>query len=154
MHRMPTVKATVSNLVNYRVEVHDGGPADGSVRFLCSYACAERFLSATNTDDVELRRNPRRLKTSCAHCAWCSALVAVPVNCVMHEDDCPEFEPLTTVRAAHAVLRLQRKAGRQLPDRAMSYLEDTIGGHAVLGKPLVLNDLVDRVWDVRVDWLS
>lgn len=151
---MPTVKATVSNLVNYRVEVHDGGPASGSIRFLCSYECSERFLSATNTDDDELRRDPKRLKTSCVHCAWCSALVAVPINCVMHDDgDCPEFEPLTTVRAGHAVLRLQRKAGRRLPDRAMAYLEDTMGGHAVLGKSLTLDDLVARVWDVRVDWL-
>ena len=151
---MPTVKATVSNLVNYRVEVRDGGPADGSVRFLCSYVCAERFLSATNTDDDELRRDPRRIATSCVHCAWCSALVAIPVSgCVMHDADCPEFEPFATVRAGHAVLRLQRKAGRQLPDRAMTYLEDTMGGHAVLGKSLTLNDLVDRVWDVRVDWL-
>lgn len=152
---MPTVKATVSNLVNYRVKVHDGGPADGSTRFLCSYQCAERFLCATNTDDDDLRRDPRRIKTSCAHCAWCGQMVAVPINCVMcQDDDCPEFNPMTTVRAAVAVQRLQQRAGRRrLPDRAMQYLEDTMGGHMVIGKDLTLNDLVDRVWDLRVDWL-
>lgn len=150
----PTVKATVSNLVNYRVEVHDGGPADGSIRFLCSYQCAERFLAATHSDDDDLRRDAKRIKTSCVHCAWCSTLVAVPAGgCVMHGDDCPQYEPLATVRAGHAVLRLQRRSGRRLPDRAMSYLEETIGGHAVLGKMPALNDLVDRVWDLRIDWL-
>lgn len=145
----------MSNLVNYRVPVTTG-PGAGSIRFLCSYECSERFLTATNTPDEALERSPRRIKTSCVHCAWCGSVTGVPVGeCVFHDDDCPDFDPMTTVKAAVAIQRLRRRVGGQmLTPRAMTYLEDTLGGHMVLGIQLPLDELVARVWDVRVDWMK
>ena len=138
----------MSHEVTYRIE-----NPDGSVRFFCDSDCAQKFVEATGTPDRLLKADPRRLKTSCAGCGWCGVGVALPVGgCCLHGEDCPDFHPLTTMRAEIVVQRLQQRAGKPLPPRGFTYLEDAAGGFYLIGLEGTVEQLVDQVWDLRSDW--
>lgn len=141
------VRAAVTDLVRHRIVT-----PDGSSRFACCEDCADRYLgSGSAVADQEYLTVEIRINGFCAHCGWCGERVVLPERCIRHQD-CPDFDPVVTVRMERAVRELRRRSGGDLPPRAFEYLTMAAHGFRAAGVDGTAALLVDRVWDARVDW--
>lgn len=141
------VRAAVTDLVHHRLVA-----PDGSCRFACSEDCADRYLgSSPSRADYRYLTVEVRINGFCGHCGWCATRVVLPDKCLRHED-CPDFDPLVTLRMQRAVRELRRRSGCDLPPRAFEYLTMAAHGFRAAGVDGTAALLIDRVWDARVDW--
>ncbi|GAA4380732.1 hypothetical protein [Nocardioides caricicola] len=140
----------MSNLVAFRIVT-----PDGANRVVCDIECAEHYLASHSSEDGRrLVTDPVRVTGSCAFCAWDGERVAVPPRCRMHDQSCPDFDALGTLRAQAAVRELRRRTGGDLSPRAFAYLEAAARSYREAGIDGTARMLVERVWDASVDWLG
>lgn len=148
------MRATVSNLVTHRLIT-----PSGVTRSFCGDPCRNRWLVANGARDHGATRDdtPVRVRQDCQQCAWCGLTIAVPIDCLRHPcgdgSVCPDYDVLATDTGGRAVRRLRQLAGRDLPDRCFDYLEKAAECFRHDLVPCTAQMLVERVMDVRADWL-
>jgi hypothetical protein len=65
---------------------------DGAALPFCDMGCFSTYSYYRDVDDVKSGKRLKASRNICFHCAACGRLIFNIKNCILHDDECPEWQ--------------------------------------------------------------